>query len=146
MSTMVLFRMLKNKFCSKERFRDSYIILLHTHIFHTMLSYILYGPLSQRSIHFQLSHVNYWLRPSDWRGRKPKAPPLLGTAIHYLCTRLDTTYRASRQSLNVVQTKSILIASLDMVRTLQNCRKSYHVLLKKVRSLYNSCIKSAPLE
>ena len=47
MSTFVLFRMLKNKFISKERFRGSYIILLHTHIFHTMLSYILYGQLSR---------------------------------------------------------------------------------------------------
>ena len=50
MSTLVLSRMLKNKFDLKERFRDSYIILLHTHIFHTMQSYILYGQLSQRTI------------------------------------------------------------------------------------------------
>jgi uncharacterized ion transporter superfamily protein YfcC len=64
MSPLILFRMLKNKFHSKKRFPDSYVILLHTHIFHTNLSYILPGQWSQQSIYLQLSHVNYWLRPT----------------------------------------------------------------------------------
>jgi hypothetical protein len=83
MSTLILFRTLKNKFHSKERFRDSYVILLHTYVFHTTLSYILSGQWSQQSIYVQLSHVNYWLRPTDSREQKPKALTTFSFITYY---------------------------------------------------------------